>query len=88
MQPGVEEFLSRRLKKTIAEILGSKERDLDPYVPEELSRQFRKTVLDSLNRYHDVVVDAVDMVDTGTIVINEEYLTVLEDLRDYVYGEE
>lgn len=69
-----ERLLARRRDRSIAIILGVKERECDPYLPEEASRKLRKVILDQFN---DFAMLVHDLADSG-VVLNQEYLDKLD----------
>jgi hypothetical protein len=71
-----DKLLARRRDRAIAIILGVKERECDPYLPEEASRKLRKVVLDQFNEFSALVEDIAD----SGVVLNQEYLAKLDAL--------
>jgi hypothetical protein len=76
----VEEILARRRDRAMAIILSLKERECDHHLPEEASRKLRKVVLDQLNEYHELALDLLRSIDSGTTVVNEAYLAKLDEV--------
>lgn len=74
MQPALEALLKKRKDRSIAIILGVKERDCDRHLPEQASLRLRKVILDQLNEFYEMVIDITASLDTGEVVLNEEYL--------------
>lgn len=83
MQEALAEVLKRRKDRTLAVILGVKERECDSFLPPEAQRRLRKAILDAVNDFHEMVLDIVGSYDTsGGVVLNEEYLQKIDDLHD------
>jgi hypothetical protein len=74
MQPALEALLKKRKDRSIAIILGVKERECDRHLPEQASLRLRKVILDQLNELYEIVIDITASLDTGDVVLNEEYL--------------
>lgn len=74
MQQALEALLKKRKDRSIAIILGVKERDCDRHLPEQASLRLRKVILDQLNEMYSMMIDVADSLDTGEVVLNEEYL--------------
>lgn len=81
MQDGLRELLEKRRNRGIAIILGVKERECDEHLPKEASQKLRKVVLDQMNEFHDLVNDIFDSVDSGDVVLNEEWLRKLDEMH-------
>lgn len=86
MQAGLRDLLDKRAKRSIAIILGVKERECDQYLTDAVSAKLRKVVLDQVNEFHGLVVDILDSVDNGEVALNEHYLTKLDDIHHAVVG--
>jgi hypothetical protein len=86
MNPTAVALLERRMKKAIAIVLGVKEREVDGFLPRDVSDKLRKVVLDQFNEYHEMVLDVVRSLDNGTVVLNEHYLELIEQLHSRVVG--
>jgi hypothetical protein len=83
----VADLITRRKDKAIAAILGVKEREGDPFLPEPARRALRKVVLDQLNDLTSLVLDLVGALTTaqdGTVVLNELYLTKIAEIHEAV----
>lgn len=84
MQPGLRDLLEKRRNRAIAVILGVKERECDGQLNAPSSQKLRKVVLDQLNEFHDLVVDLLDSLDNGDVVLNEVYLRKIDDVHAVV----
>lgn len=84
MQPALQELLEKRRNRSIAIVLGIKERECDPYLNAMASQKLRKVVLDQFNDFHALVVDIMDSLDSGQVVLNEDYLGKLDELHTSV----
>lgn len=82
MQPALEQMLKRRRDRAIATILGIKERECDPHLPDAARQRLRKVVLDQLNDFYDVVLDVAASLDTGEVTLNEMYLDKIDSLHE------
>lgn len=83
----VTDLINRRRDKAIAAILGVKEREADPHLPEGARRALRKVVLDQLNDLTGLVADLVAALTTAqddTVVLNELYLTKIAEIHEAV----
>lgn len=83
MQAGLRELLEKRRNRSIAIILGVKEREVDPLLRKadpsgSVGTKMRKVVLDQVNEFHDLVLDLLDSLDNGEVLLNEQYLDRLD----------
>ena len=78
MSVAVKNFLKARRDRALGSILGYSEREIFPKLTPAERTSFRNLVLDSLNSYHDSVLDLVKS-DQGS-VRNEELIALLERL--------
>jgi hypothetical protein len=74
----VREFLVARRNRALGSIMGHAERELFPDLPPEKCEAFRTLVRDSINGYHDSILDLVKAEDG---VRNDEVVAVLERLE-------
>jgi hypothetical protein len=74
----IKNFLKARRDRCLGSILGYTEREIFPRLTSQERLAYRNLVLDSLNSYHDSVLDLVKS-DQGTIR-NEELVAMLERL--------
>lgn len=91
MQPGLRDLLDKRRNRTISHILGVKEREIDPLLPDdrradEASDKLRKAVLDQVNDFVNFVVDVLDSFDTGEVMLNQSYLQKIDDMHRELVG--
>lgn len=89
MQPGLRELLEKRRNRSIAIILGVKEREADPLLKkvaggEAVSNRLRKVVLDQINELHELVLDLMDSLDSGDVHLNEDYLDKIDAIHDHI----
>jgi hypothetical protein len=82
MQDALAAVLNKRKDRALALILGVKEREVDQYLPVEAQRRLRKVVLDALNDYHEMVVDVMGSLDSGEVVLNQDYLDKIDAIHD------
>lgn len=80
MQPGVKELIDKRCRRSIASVLGVKEREVDRYLPEETQRMLRKVLIDAFNDLANVCLDVFESFEptAGTVVVNEMWLERLD----------
>jgi len=78
------DLLSRRKDRIIAVILGFKDAEVDEYLPMDVSRGLRSAILDGINEYHDLVMDILKSMENESLVINEDFISRLEDLHERV----
>jgi hypothetical protein len=73
-----EEFLRRRKDRTCAIILTTVDRE----VTDRDSREHvRKVILDQINDFYNAIVDVVNSMDSGTVVLNELWLAKLDEIH-------
>lgn len=84
MSVAVKDFLKARRDRALGSIMGFAEREVYPKLNMAERTAFRNLVLDSLNSYHDSVLDLVKS-DNGT-VRNEELVRMLERLDQHLGG--
>lgn len=82
MSVAVKDFLKARRDRALGSIMGFAERELYPKLNQQEKAAFRNLVLDSLNSYHDSVLDLVKS-DVGSIR-NEELVQMLERLDQHL----
>lgn len=73
-----EHYLERRKNKAIAIILSHKERDCDPFLPDDVSESLRKVILDQVNDLAELATSLLD----STIVLNEEYMERIDRILE------
>lgn len=83
-QQVLTDMLARRRDRSIAVVLGMKEKECDRYLPRDVSFKLRKIVLDQINELCDFAVDVCNSLDTGDVILNEEYLRKLDDIHELV----
>ncbi len=77
------DLLDRRCKRSIAIILGVKEREADFLLPNDVKQKLRKVVIDQLNEFCSLATDILESASDG-IVFNELYLQKLDEIHDAV----
>lgn len=80
----LNDMLKRRRDRAISIVLATKERECDTYLPREVSMRLRKVVLDQLNELADFAIDVCNSLDTGEVVLNEDYLSKLDEIHNVV----
>jgi hypothetical protein len=86
MQTALKDLLEKRRNRVIASILSVKERECDPQLTEASSHKLRKVVLDQVNEWHSLVLDILGSLDTGDVVLNEDYMHKIDELHDAIVG--
>lgn len=82
MDEAIRSLIEKRCRRTITAILSAKERDLDGYVPAEAGAAFRKTVLDSVNDFHNFILDILRSLDDGSVQLNDIYLKKIDEMYE------
>lgn len=82
MDDQVKALLARRRDRSIAKVLGYKERECDEFLPVRLRQDLRKVVLDEINDFYDFALDLVNSVDGGGVVLNQMYLDKLDEIYE------
>lgn len=77
-------FLKARRDRALGSVLGYAEREIFPVLTPQQRQAFRSVVIDSLNSYHDSVLDLVK-ADTGSMR-NERVIELLERLDTHLSG--
>lgn len=77
---GLENLLERRCKRSIAILLGLKEREIDPFLPPEAQQKLRKAILDQLNDFCAIATDILES-SSQDVVFNELWLDRLEQMH-------
>ena len=76
----IESLLARRRDSMIKVILDFKDRECDPYLPDQTSFALRKMVLDQVNEFHDLVRDLVRS-NSGGGVPNQMWLDKIDEIH-------
>jgi hypothetical protein len=83
-QAVLSDMLARRRDRAISVILNMKEKECDSYLPRDSSQRLRKVVLDQMNELVDFAMDLCNSLDTGEVVLNEDYLKKLDEVHEIV----
>lgn len=73
----MKDMLEKRKNRTIAIILAFKD-EHDGCMDPDVSAAFRKVILDQINDLYDFTLDMLRSVDSGDVIINEEYVARLD----------
>lgn len=89
MQRALQDLLRKRMDRAIATVLSSKEQNVDCLLPDdqaarEATRVLRKAVLDQFNGFYEVCLDVMDSLDTGEVVLNEDYLRKIDRIHESI----
>lgn len=82
MSVAIKDFLKARRDRALGSILGYSEREIYPKLNAAERIAFRNLVLDSLNSYHDSVLDL--MKSDNDNVRNEELIALMERLNNHL----
>lgn len=77
-QDALTALLKQRRDRAIAIVLGVKERECDRDLSAASSQKLRKVVLDQFNEFYLFISDVLSSLDTGDVVLNEEYLRKID----------
>lgn len=83
-QTVLSDMLAHRRDRAISIVLGLKEKECDTFLPRDVSQRLRKVVLDQVNDLVDFAMDLCKSLDTGEVVLNEDYLKKLDDVHEIV----
>jgi hypothetical protein len=86
MQDALKDLLEKRRNRAIAIVLGVKERECDQDLSAMASQKLRMVVLDQFNEFHDLVLDIMGSLDKGEVVLNEAWLTKIDEIHDMLSG--
>lgn len=78
----LSDMLARRRDRAISIILGLKEKECDSYLSRDASQKLRKVVLDQVNDLVDFAMDMCNSLDSGDVILNEDYLRKLDKIYD------
>lgn len=84
MDEQLKALLAKRRDRTIAILLGYKERECDYYLPQEIRTGLRKTILDQINDFYELSLDLLGSVDDGSVVLNQIYLDKIQKIFEAV----
>lgn len=82
---GTSDLLEKRCRRAIAVVLSAKEKDADPWLPDEVQARLRKVILDQFNDLLTLSVDLLNSLERDSIV-NEIWLERLGDIHAAVVG--
>ena len=81
MNLAMKNALTKRKDRSIAILLGVKERELDKFLPEDVQRAYRKLVLDQVNDLYEFAIDLLNSEEDG-IIINQLYLDKIDEIYE------
>lgn len=84
MDSQVKALLAKRRDRSIAKVLGFKERECDEFLPSHLRQDLRKVILDEINDFYDLALDLLSSLDNGTVLLNQVYLDKLDEIHERV----
>jgi hypothetical protein len=79
----LQELLDKRCKRSIAIILGVKEREADFMLPDDVQRKLRKVIIDQLNDFCSLATDILESASQG-VVFNDLWLQKLDAIHEAV----
>jgi hypothetical protein len=86
MDDQIKTLLAKRRDRTIAIMLGFKERSCDQYLPQEVRVELRKVILDQINDFYELMLDLMNSVDDGSVMLNQEYLDKIDQIYANLTG--
>lgn len=75
-------ILAKRRDRSIAIMLGYKERECDQYLPPAIRTELRKVVLDQLNDFYELALDLMNSLDDETVTLNQIYLDRIDKIYE------
>ncbi len=75
------ELIDKRCRRSIAMILGVKEREVDRFLPPEVQVKLRKVVIDTLNDFATMAIDVLECSCHDDTVINELWMNKLAEIH-------
>ena len=84
MNEQVKAVLAKRRDRTIAILLGFKERECDYYLPSSVKQDLRKLVLDQINDFYELTLDLVNSLDNDSVTLNDAYLAKIDEIYNTV----
>lgn len=86
MNEQVKSLLSKRKDRSIAILLGYKERECDTYLPVAVRAELRKKILDQMNDFYELALDLMGSMDDSHIQMNQLFLDKLDSIYEAVSG--
>jgi hypothetical protein len=77
---GLQDLLEKRCRRSIAVILGVKEREVDEYLPKDAQMKLRKVVMDQLNDFCALATDILESTSDG-VVLNDIWLQKIDEVH-------
>ena len=84
MNEQVKALLAKRRDRSIAIILGFKERECDTYLPPTIRQELRKVVLDQINDFYELALDLMASSEDTSIVFNQIFLDKIDEIYEIV----
>jgi len=84
MNDQMKTLLAKRRDRSIAILLGFKERNCDEFLPANVSVELRKQVLDQINDFYELALDLMSSLDGDSMILNELYLDKLDKIYETV----
>lgn len=82
MNEQIKTVLAKRRDRSIAILLGYKERECDNYLPQEVRVGLRKAILDQINDFYELSLDLLSSVDDGSVILNQIYIEKIEKIYE------
>ncbi len=86
MNEQAKALLAKRRDRSIAIVLGYKEKECDSYLPVTTRSDFRKVFLDQINDFYELALDLMNSFDDGTITLNQIYLDKIDQIHESISG--
>ena len=87
MNDQVKALLAKRRDRSIAILLGYKERECDEFLPSAVRVELRKVVLDQINDFYELCLDLMASVDNDSVTLNELYLDKIDSIYESIARE-
>lgn len=86
MDEAIKALLAKRRDRSIAIMLGFKERSCDQYLPLDIRVELRKVILDQINDFYELMLDLMNSVDDGSVTLNRAYLDKIDEIYANIAG--
>lgn len=79
----IRNLLGEQRRRAVGMLMGYVEVEVYPHLSPAARRELRAQVMRAIDGYHVVVLDILkSSIDDGTSVLNQEFLTLLAELRN------
>lgn len=81
MNEQIKTLLAKRRDRSIAILLGYKERECDDHLPLHVRAGLRKAILDQINDFYELTLDLTNSLDDGSVALNQVYLDKIDEIH-------